>query len=130
VVPARAGVVAGRVGRPISLAVSRRSAPTRAAPSQMPLLSVAIGLLGAPCFLSSAAAWQTLGALLFLAHSILAGCDGELARLKFKESRWGGILDFWGDNVVHSAIFACMAIGWSGANGQAWPLLLGLAAVM
>ena len=28
----------------------------------------------------------------------LDGCDGELARLKFKESRWGGLLDFWGDN--------------------------------
>ena len=40
------------------------------------------------------------------AHSILDGCDGELARLKFQESRWGGILDFWGDNVVHSVIFA------------------------
>jgi phosphatidylglycerophosphate synthase len=123
------GFMAKHVERPISLAVSRRLAPTAVTPNQMTLISVAIGLLGAPCFLSSSAAWQTLGALLFLAHSILDGCDGELARLKFKESRWGGILDFWGDNVVHSAIFACMAIGWSEANGQTWPLLLGLAAV-
>ena len=37
----------------------------------------------------------------------------ELARLKFLESRTGAILDFWGDNVVHVAVFSCMAIGWS-----------------
>ncbi len=124
------GFMAKHVERPISLSISRRLAATPLTPNQMTLISVAIGLLGAPFFLSSQAHWQTLGALLFLAHSILDGCDGELARLKFKESRWGGILDFWGDNVVHSAIFACMAIGWSEANGQTWPLLFGAAAVM
>ena len=124
------GFMARHVERPISLAVSRLLAPTPITPNQMTLISVAIGLLGAPFFLSAQAHWQTLGALLFLAHSILDGCDGELARLKFKESRWGGILDFWGDNVVHSAIFACMAIGWSIATGHSWPLLLGGSAVL
>jgi len=124
------GFMARHVERPISLAISRRLAPTQVTPNQMTLISVAIGLSGAPFFLSSQAHWQTVGALLFLAHSILDGCDGELARLKFKESRWGGILDFWGDNAVHSAIFACMAIGWSEADGRAWPLLLGAVAVM
>jgi phosphatidylglycerophosphate synthase len=70
-----------------------------------------------------------MGALLFLAHSILDGCDGELARLKFQQSRLGGVLDFWGDNVVHAVIFGCMAAGWSLAAGAAWPLFLGAAAV-
>ena len=65
---------------------------------------------------------QTIGALLFLAHSILDGCDGELARLKFQQSRWGGVLDFWGDNVVHTVIFGCMGIGWSLAADSLWPL--------
>ena len=80
-------------------------------------------------FLSSRPLMQTIGALLFLAHSILDGCDGELARLKFQQSRWGGILDFWGDNVVHTVIFACMGVGWSLAAGSIWPLALGAAAV-
>jgi phosphatidylglycerophosphate synthase len=124
------GFMAKHVERPISLAVSRLLAPTPITPNQMTLISVAIGLVGAPFFLSAAPLWQTIGALLFLAHSILDGCDGELARLKFKESRWGGILDFWGDNVVHSAIFACMALGWSLAIGHPWPLLLGASAVL
>ncbi len=112
------GFMAKHVDRRISLAVSRRLAATSITPNQMTLISVAFGLLGAPFFLSAQPIWQTIGALLFLAHSVLDGCDGELARLKFKESRWGGILDFWGDNVVHSAIFACIGIGWSWSSGQ------------
>jgi phosphatidylglycerophosphate synthase len=123
------GFMARHFDRPISLAVSRRLASTSITPNQMTLISVVIGLIGAPFFLSAQPLWQTIGALLFLAHSVLDGCDGELARLKFRESRWGGVLDFWGDNVVHSAIFACIGIGWSWANGAGWPLLLGAAAV-
>jgi phosphatidylglycerophosphate synthase len=124
------GFMARHVERPISLAISRLLAPTAITPNQMSVISVVVGLCGGPFFLSERASLQTIGALLFLAHSILDGCDGELARLKFAESRWGGVLDFWGDNVVHAVIFACMAIGWSLAAAAGWPLWLGAAAVL
>jgi phosphatidylglycerophosphate synthase len=93
------------------------------------LVSVGIGLLAAPFFLAADPLTQVGGALLFLTHSILDGCDGEIARLKFLESRGGAVLDFWGDNLVHQSIFACMAIGWSLVSRSAWPLLLGGLAV-
>ena len=124
------GFMARHVERPISLMISRLLAPTAITPNQMSLISIAVGICGGPFFLSERASLQTIGALLFLAHSILDGCDGELARLKFAESRWGGVLDFWGDNVVHVVIFACMGVGWSVAAAAAWPLLLGAAAVL
>lgn len=124
------GFMARHVERPISLAISRLLASTPVTPNQITLISVAIGLAGAPFFLSASAPRQTAGALLLLAHSILDGCDGELARLKFQESRWGGILDFWGDNIVHCAAFGCMAVGWSRSSGEALPLLLGAGAVL
>lgn len=124
------GFMARHVERPMSLAVSRVLASTAVTPNQMTLISVAIGLAGAPLFLSGQAPWQSAGALLLLAHSILDGCDGELARLKFQQSRWGGILDFWGDNIVHCVTFGCMAAGWSRSTGNAWPLLLGATAVL
>ena len=124
------GFMARHVERPISLQISRRLAGTRLTPNQMSLISAAVGICGGPFFLSSRPLMQTIGALLFLAHSILDGCDGELARLKFQHSRWGGILDFWGDNVVHMVIFGCMGIGWSLAAGAIWPLWLGAGAVL
>jgi 1L-myo-inositol 1-phosphate cytidylyltransferase / CDP-L-myo-inositol myo-inositolphosphotransferase len=124
------GFMARHVERPISLQISRRLARTAITPNQMSLISIMVGICGGPFFLSSRPLMQTIGALLFLAHSVLDGCDGELARLKFQESRCGGVLDFWGDNVVHVAIFGCMALGWSWSAAAAWPLLLGAAAVL
>ena len=124
------GFMARHVERPISLMISRRLAGTAITPNQMSLISIAVGICGGPFFLSSRPLMQTIGALLFLAHSILDGCDGELARLKFQQSRWGGVLDFWGDNVVHSVIFGCMGVGWSLSAGSPWPLALGAAAVL
>lgn len=122
------GFMSRHVERPISLAVTRRLADAGITPNMMTLLSLAIGLSAAPFFLSGSPLWQLSGALLFLAHSVLDGCDGELARLKFLESRAGALLDFWGDNLVHVAFFASAAIGWSLAIGAAWPLALGAVA--
>src|SRR5688572_11259970 len=116
--------------RPVSRVLSRRLAKTAITPNQMTVISAGVGLAAAPFFLSPAPLWQTVGALVFLAHSILDSCDGELARLKFQESRWGGVLDFWGDNVVHAAIFGCMALGWARAIAADWPLALGASAVL
>jgi len=124
------GFMSRHFERTISLAVTRRLASTSVTPNMMTLTSVAIGLAGAPFFLSGAPALQLTGALLFLAHSVLDGCDGELARLKFQQSRRGAILDFWGDNAVHVAVFVCMAVGWALRAGTAWPLALGAAAAL
>ena len=124
------GFMSRHFERKISLAVSRLLAGTSVTPNAMTLVSIAIGLAGSAFFLRSTASSEMIGALLFLLHSILDGCDGELARLKFQESRWGGLLDFWGDNVVHAAVFSAMAVGWSRKVDEAWPLALGALAVL
>ena len=123
------GFMSRHFERRISLAISRRLAATRVTPNGMTLVSVAVGLAGAGFFLSSRPAAEFTGALLFLIHSILDGCDGELARLKFQESRFGGVLDFWGDNVVHCAVFGAVAIAWARTVGESWPLVAGAAAI-
>ena len=124
----REGFMSRHFERKISLALTRRLAATRVTPDAMTLVSLAAGLAGAACFVSPTAAWQLTGALLFLSHSILDGCDGELARLRFQESKWGAILDFWGDNIVHLAFFMGVATGWSREAHAAWPLVLGAVA--
>jgi phosphatidylglycerophosphate synthase len=111
--------------RRLSLALTRRLAPTALTPNTMSVVMIAVGVLAAPFFLSARPSWQVAGALLFLLHSILDGCDGELARLKFLESNRGARIDFWGDNIVHCAVFACLAAGWSTHIAARWPLALG-----
>lgn len=123
------GFMSRHVERRVSLALTRRLVSTRITPNVMTLVSLAMGLGGAPFFLSVDPLLQVAGSLLFLTHSVLDGCDGELARLKFLESRVGARLDFWSDNLVHVAVFACMAVGWSMATDAHWPLVLGMLAV-
>jgi phosphatidylglycerophosphate synthase len=129
-IKAEEGFMSRHVERKISLFLTRTLVKTPITPNAMTLVSVAVGLAGAACFLVWARPWHVAGALLFLAHSILDGCDGEIARLKFLESRWGGLLDFWGDNVVHSAVFACLGIGWSRAGAGTLPLVLAALAIL
>ncbi len=123
------GFMSRHLERRVSLAITRRLAATRITPNAVTLISIAIGLVAAPFFLSSSPPWQIVGALLFLLHSIVDGCDGELARLKFLQSRSGAILDFWGDNVVHVAVFGSMGIGWAWQAHAAWPLAVAAVSV-
>jgi phosphatidylglycerophosphate synthase len=124
------GLMSRYFARPISIGLSRRLAPHGVTPNQMTIVSALVGLAAAPFFLSEEPTIKVIGGLLFVAHSVLDGCDGELARLTFRESRLGGLLDFFSDNLVHVAIFACMAVGWSLAEDASWPLILGAAAVL
>ncbi|MBI3989075.1 MAG: CDP-alcohol phosphatidyltransferase family protein [candidate division NC10 bacterium] len=124
------GFMSRHFERKVSLAITRWLVSTAITPNQMTAVSVAIGLLGALLFLSSTPSYELGGALLFLLHSILDGCDGEIARLRYLESRLGGILDFWGDNLVHSAVFICMGLGWQIAVQAPFPLVLAFSAVV
>ena len=123
------GVMSRHFDRKISLAISRRVASTRITPDQMTILATAIGLAAAPFFLSDRPSVQWIGGALFLLHSIVDGCDGELARLKFQESRRGGLLDFWGDNLVHVFVFAGMGLGLARTVGAPWPLWCAASAI-
>lgn len=123
------GFMSRHVERKISLAITRRLVNTRITPNAMTIASVGIGLFGAFFFAAPRTSSHILGALLFWLHSVLDGCDGELARLRFAESRWGGLIDFWGDNAVHSAVFAAIAAGDYAREPRRAPLALAASAV-
>ncbi len=115
--------------RRISLFITKRLINTYITPNQITIISVLIGLLGAAFMAIGQGLWQIIGAWLFLAHSIVDGCDGEIARLKFLESKIGGILDFWGDNVVHAAVFGAIGFEWWTRTGQELAIILSLIAI-
>tara|TARA_B100000315_G_scaffold12567_1_gene11904 strand:- start:23907 stop:25091 length:1185 start_codon:yes stop_codon:yes gene_type:complete len=112
------GFMARHVNRKISLAITGKLVNTSFTPNRMSLISIGIGLAGALLISFPIISLQVFGALLFLLHSITDGCDGELARLKYMESRWGGLLDYWGDNIVHTAVFLGIGIAWGKATGS------------
>ncbi|MBI4056219.1 MAG: CDP-alcohol phosphatidyltransferase family protein [Elusimicrobia bacterium] len=105
------GFMARHFDRRISGAITRRLAKTPLLPNHITAVSIAIGLLGALLLISTQATAILGGTFLLLLHSVVDGCDGELARLKGLESRVGAALDFFGDNLVHIALFSCLAVG-------------------
>jgi len=123
------GFMSRHLERKISLFVTKILIWSPVTPNAMTLISTGVGLAGATLFISPSSLVQTIGASLFWVHSVLDGCDGEIARLKFLESRWGGILDFWSDNAVHAAVFSFIAAGLAKREPALLPSLLGLSAV-
>lgn len=112
------GFMARHFDRHLSLAASRALLDTAITPNQMTVFSTMIGLIGASFFLGDTRLSYVTGALLVWLHSVLDGCDGELARVRFQESPLGSDLDFWGDNLVHFALFSCLGLGfWFTGNG-------------
>lgn len=99
------------IHRRLSRPISRRLAKTAVTPNMFTSFHIAVGLAGAFFLAKGTYASQLAGALLFLASTILDGVDGELARLKLKESNFGHYLDIIGDNVVHVAVFLGIAFG-------------------
>jgi phosphatidylglycerophosphate synthase len=99
------------VDRRISRALTRLLIPTSVSPNAVTLVSIAIGISAGLLFATGEPQAAIAGALLFLASTIIDGCDGELARLTFRESRLGARLDVIGDNVVHLFLFGGIAFG-------------------
>ena len=116
--------------RKVSLAITRRLLYTRVTPNQISIASILLGVFSSLLFLGESRMLHVLGGGLLLLSSIVDGCDGELARLRFQESRWGSWLDFLGDNVVHMSVFFCVGLGlYLRGEGPVYALLGCLAAL-
>ena len=105
----------GRVGRfnrrmsiPISVALIRW---TRCSANVMSVVLIALGLYAGWLFAVGSYVSGVVAALVSLAASILDGCDGELARLQYKDSTFGVWLDTLGDYSYYLAIFAGLTVG-------------------
>jgi phosphatidylglycerophosphate synthase len=123
----RAGIIKatdGRVGRfnrrlsiPVSVALITW---TRFNAHVMSVLLIVLGLYAGWLFSVGHYTAGVLAALISLAASILDGCDGELARLQYRESAFGCWLDTMGDYTYYLAIFtgltagAARRTGWTG----------------
>jgi phosphatidylglycerophosphate synthase len=79
-------------------------------------------------FSRSAYVSGVVAALLSWVASVLDGCDGELARLQYKESAFGCWLDTAGDYVYYIAIFAGITI--SALDDTRWPGLVWVGAAL
>jgi phosphatidylglycerophosphate synthase len=96
-----------RMSLPVSIALIR----TPITANQLSVLLVALGFYAAWLFSTGHYIAGIIGASLSLAASILDGCDGEIARLKYQESALGCWIETFGDYSYYVAIFVGLTIG-------------------
>jgi len=117
-----------RLSRPLTRLLIR----TPLTPNHVTVIGVAIGIGGGLLLGSDATSGVLAGVALLVLSGVLDCCDGEIARIKFTESRIGHLLDIVGDTLVHAALIAGIAMQL--AHAGAWPgrstlMLLGVGVV-
>ncbi len=87
------GPVSRYLNRPLSVRISHRLVNYGITPNQISLFSFLCSVLAAGLFALGGYAALLEGGLLAQFASVIDGCDGEVARLKFQTSGYGGWLD-------------------------------------
>ena len=101
------GLVSRYLNRPLSRPLARSLRPTPLTPNQVTaftlLLAIATGAM-------VAAGWNIAGGIAIQAVSVIDGVDGELARLRNRATRFGGVFDAVSDRYADAIILAGMTV--------------------
>lgn len=100
-----------RFNRRMSLPISIALIPTPLTPNQLSVMLVALGFYSAWLFSLGHYVTGVVAAFLSLAASVLDGCDGEIARLKYQESALGCWIETVGDYSYYIAILVGLSLG-------------------
>ena len=87
------GPVSRYLNRPISTRITRHLLRTDITPNHVSFFSFILAMLGAFFFFSGGYINLVIGAILAQVASVIDGCDGEIARLKFQITEFGGWFD-------------------------------------
>jgi|Deesub1362A_J573_1020465.scaffolds.fasta_scaffold00051_115 CDP-L-myo-inositol myo-inositolphosphotransferase len=99
------GIISRHINRKLSIPLSRLLVKTRITPNQMTFVSFFFGILSAVLFGLNKNIYAGIFAQI---TSILDGCDGEIARIKGTESKFGAYFDSITDRYADIAIILGM----------------------
>lgn len=124
------GPVARYLNRPVSVLFSRHLVKLDITPNQISLFSFLCSLLAAGLFALGGYLVLLLGGVLAQLASIIDGCDGEVARLKYQSSDFGG----WFDAVLdrYADAFLLFGLTWHllAAEASGWVIFTGFMAII
>lgn len=125
------GLVARHLNKPISFRLTRYLfCRLPFTPNQVTVAAGLIGAVGALLVATGHRAWGLLGFLLAHLQSVLDGCDGELARVRFQQSDIGEWLDTVVDDALNLLLFAAVGVGCWQSSGSQLDLAIGLGSVL
>ncbi|WP_022671037.1 sugar phosphate nucleotidyltransferase [Hippea alviniae] len=87
------GPISYYLNRPISTFITRLLVNTNITPNQITIFSFLLSIFGSYLISIGSYLWLVIGGFVVQLSSIIDGCDGEIARLKFLSSDYGAWLD-------------------------------------
>ena len=126
----RDGFIAKYFNRPVSIRISKKLVNTNINPNQISLFAFGLACIASLLFATGWFPALFVGGILAQIASIIDGCDGEIARLKYQESDYGG----WFDAVLdrYADAFLLFGLTWylySNGGGNL-SLLIGFLAII
>ncbi len=116
--------------RPVSIRISEMLLKTGITPNRISLLSFMIGILASVFFYFGEYLYLVIGGIFVHISSIIDGCDGEIARLKLKETKYGGWFDAVLDRYADAFIIFGMIYGHWTLHNNILIWTIGFAALM
>ncbi len=123
------GPISRNLNRPLSTQITKLLVKTPISPNFVSFLCLALSLVGAFFFMARGYLPLAIGAVLAQLSSIVDGCDGEIARLKFLRSDFGGWLDSVLDRYADAFLLFGISYHVYATNPSSLVLLLGFLAI-
>ena len=118
------GFVSRHFNRKISTRISSLLAKTSLTPNQLSVSTMFISFIAAWFVVQPDYLGLMVGGLIFQFASIVDGCDGEIAKLKFMGSQFGEWVDTVADNLSYLVFFSAYAYGTFAHTGETYVLTL------
>lgn len=126
------GIISKYINRKISKRITARMVNTNLTPTQITIMSFIMALASAASFSLGEYKYLIIGGILAQASSIIDGCDGEVARLKFLTTDYGAFVDSVLDRYADGIMILGLIIGyWMLYGGiSVWIIIIGLFALL
>jgi len=124
------GLISRYLNRAISIRISKFLVKTRITPNFISFSSFIGCLLAALFFSFGKYAYVLIGGILAQFSSIIDGCDGEIARLKFQQTKYGAWFDAVLDRYADGLIILGMSYGYWYIHSHPEIWIIGFAALM
>ncbi|MBW1691262.1 MAG: NTP transferase domain-containing protein [Deltaproteobacteria bacterium] len=124
------GPISRYLNRPLSTRITKYLLRTNITPNHVSFFSFILAMLGALFFFLGGYSNLVIGALLAHLSSVIDGCDGEIARLKFQVTEFGGWFDAVLDRYADAFLLFSLTYYVYVANGDISTLFIGFLAII
>jgi len=124
------GPISRHLNRPLSIRLTQYLVHTRISPNQISFFSFILCVIASALFLEGGYSTLFAGAILAQIASIIDGCDGEIARLKYQSTAFGGWFDAVLDRYADAFLLFGLTYHLFAPTGNLLHLFIGFMAII